>query len=157
MGANEHLLLRECIPWAMVWPKTQIRLSPATPQTTPQVGLGKNPVKASAPAPPQLKEPAAQKYDIFNDCYIDDDRCEDGGLMAPLDEPPTAPHTHEPASQADKAACTKRLFDSQEMPPADDFTQKEATQAILSPNTLLGTCREALAAGGGIPSKLKKA
>ena len=53
--------------------------------------------------------------------------------MDPLDEPPTAPHTHDPAGQADKAACTKRLFDSQETPPADDFTQKEATQAILSP------------------------
>ena len=98
----------------MVWPKTQIRLSPDTPQATPQVGLGQNPVKAIAPAPPQLKEPAAQKDDIFDDSYIDDDRCDDGGLMAPLDEPPTAPHTHEPAGQADKAACMKRLFRSEE-------------------------------------------
>ena len=156
VGAEDHLLLRECIPWPMMWPKTQIRISPDTPHTTPEVGLGQNPVKASAPAPPQLKEPAAREDDIFDDCYIDDDRCEDGGFMDPLDEPSSAPHTHEP-SQPDKAACTKRLFDSQETPPADDFTQKEASQAILSPNTLLGTCREALAAGGGIPSKPKKA
>ena len=43
--------------------------------------------------------------------------------MAPLDEPSTyrAPDTHEPAGQADKAACMKHLFDSQEMPPVDDF------------------------------------
>ena len=114
VGADDHQLFRECIPWTMVWPKTQIRLSLATPQTTPQVGLGQNPVKVSAPAPPQLEEPAAQEDDIFDDCYINDDRYEDRGFMAPLDEPLTcrAPDTHEPAGQADKAACTKRMFDS---------------------------------------------
>ena len=73
VGAEDHLLLRECIPWAMVWPKTQIRLSPATPQTTPQVRLGQNPIKASTPAPPQMKEPVAWEDDISDDFYIDDD------------------------------------------------------------------------------------
>ena len=52
--------------------------------------------------------------------------------MALLDEPSTyrAPDTDKPAGQADKAACTKRLFDSQEMPLANDFTQKEAKKQL---------------------------
>ena len=79
--------------------------------------------------------------------------------MAPLDDATyRAPDTQK-AGHTEKAvyACTKRLFGSQDMPPADDLTPKKvAKEAILSPNTLHQCTREALAAGGVIPTKAKK-
>ena len=176
-GADSQMVLGECIPWPMLWPKSQIRLGAggSTPQTTPPVGLGPSHGKATAPPPPSsafgerrpqlqvdgvadLEEPATQQDDLDDDVdrYIHD-RYDDEGFMAPLDVPPyRAPNTHEP-SPAEKAGCSKRLFGSQDTPPAGAFTQEQTVrEAILSPNTLLHSTRDAMLDGAPKPKKVRK-
>ena len=143
-GADEEepSVLRSCFGLFLLWPKSMIRLGTAgaiTPQTTappvvPATSGGK------APLPPSPSPPRGGSDDHVDDMHMAQDPAEDDedwndhffstqfGNEEDLAGCPT-----------EKATITKRLFGSQETPPACAFTESADTTNrpfILSPDTL---------------------
>ncbi|KAK1628263.1 hypothetical protein QYE76_002578 [Lolium multiflorum] len=156
-GADEDevLTLQHCFNWSMVWPKSQIRLGArgTTPQTTPPALPAPSHGKTTPTVPPSADEDMqmAQDEDMqmaqdpndgpYEDSTFANLDCNfDFGVDYDLSSQPSQ------AAAEGKTYCNKRrLFSSQETPPAADFTEtqpKAGVRSVISPNTLKKACAE---------------
>ncbi|KAK1648037.1 hypothetical protein QYE76_065842 [Lolium multiflorum] len=156
-GADEDevLTLQHCFNWSMVWPKSQIRLGArgTTPQTTPPALPAPSHGKTTPTVPPSADEDMqmAQDEDMqmaqdpndgpYEDSTFANLDCNfDFGVDYDLSSQPSQ------AAAEGKTYCNKRrLFSSQETPPAADFTEtqpKAEVRSVISPNTLKKACAE---------------
>ncbi|KAK1651183.1 hypothetical protein QYE76_068988 [Lolium multiflorum] len=148
-GADEDevLTLQHCFNWSMVWPKSQIRLGArgTTPQTTPPALPAPSHGKTTPTVPPSADEDMQMAQDP-NDGPDEDstfanlDYNFDFGVDYDLSSQPSQ------AAAEGKTYCNKRrLFSSQETPPAADFTETQpiaGVRSVISPNTLKKACAE---------------
>ncbi|KAK1612707.1 hypothetical protein QYE76_036380 [Lolium multiflorum] len=149
-GADEDevLTLQHCFNWSMVWPKSQIRLGArdTTPQTAPPAVPAPSHGKTTPTVPPSADVDMQMAQDP-NDGPDEDSTfanldCNfDFGLMDyDLSSQPSQ------AAAEGKTYCNKRrLFYSQETPPAADFTETQPiaeVRSVISPNTLKKACEE---------------
>ncbi|KAK1631104.1 hypothetical protein QYE76_005419 [Lolium multiflorum] len=145
--ADEVLALNQCFNWSMVWPKSQIRLGArdTTPQTAPPAVPAPSHGKTTPTVPPSADEDMHMAQDPNDgpdedstfanlDCHFD------FGADYDLSSQPSQ------AAAEGKTYCNKRrLFCSQETPPAADFTETEPiaeVRSVISPNTLKKACEE---------------
>ncbi|KAK1684682.1 hypothetical protein QYE76_045530 [Lolium multiflorum] len=156
-GADEDevLTLQHCFNWSMVWPKSQIRLGArgTTPQTTPPALPAPSHGKTTPTVPPSADEDMqmAQDEDMqmaqdpndgpYEDSTFANLDCNfDFGVDYDLSSQPSQ------AAAEGKTYCNKRrLFSSQETPPAADFTETQpiaGVRSVISPNTLKKACAE---------------
>lgn len=156
-GADEDevLTLQHCFNWSMVWPKSQIRLGArgTTPQTTPPALPAPSHGKTTPTVPPSADEDMqmAQDEDMqmaqdpndgpYEDSTFANLDCNfDFGVDYDLSSQPSQ------AAAEGKTYCNKRrLFSSQETPPAADFTETQPiaeVRSVISPNTLKKACAE---------------
>ncbi|KAK1694249.1 hypothetical protein QYE76_010946 [Lolium multiflorum] len=156
-GADEDevLTLQHCFNWSMVWPKSQIRLGArgTTPQTTPPALPAPSHGKTTPTVPPSADEDMqmAQDEDMqmaqdpndgpYEDSTFANLDCNfDFGVDYDLSSQPSE------AAAEGKTYCNKRrLFSSQETPPAADFTETQPiaeVRSVISPNTLKKACAE---------------
>lgn len=158
-GADEDevLTLQHCFNWSMVWPKGQIRLGArdTTPQTAPPAVPVPSHGKTTPTVPPSADVDMQMAPDP-NDGPDEDSTfanldCNfDFGVMDyDLSIQPSQ------AAAEGKTYCNKRrLFCSQETPPAADFTETQPiaeVRCVISPNTLKKACEEENA----VPVKMK--
>ncbi|KAI4990656.1 hypothetical protein ZWY2020_039019 [Hordeum vulgare] len=135
----------------MLWQKSQIRLGvgDTTPQTTPPVVPAPSHGKTAATLPPSADPDMhmAQDLDDDDDAISNDDKyinehgySDDDDLFGPpSQEPNPAKEDGDLAGTVEKPNFSKRrLFSSQETPPAPAFTETQIAevQNIISPNTL---------------------
>ena len=156
-GADDEdvMNLRGCLNWNMLWPKSQIRLGAgdSTPWTTlpvmPAPSHGKTTVMPSAdPGHHPTDMYMAQDRSNTNtntlfgrvDEFIEKHACEIDDFFSPASqEPNLAAKDYHPPSGSGEMHCNKRrLFSSQETPPAAAFTETQTAevQNIISTNTL---------------------
>jgi len=166
-GVEEHMVLRDCRAWTMLWPKTQLHVGgkDTTPQTTPPVLPEPSHGKTAAPLPPLAPCDVVADLDMHKaqgdndeDAYDDYITNEFDGLFMPsIDEPFHATDARNPAVPADKPnTCTKHLFGSQETPPAGAEDPEAKRGTIFSPNTLHKAACEELVAGDALKGEGKK-
>src|SRR3954465_11616692 len=142
-GADEEepSVLRTCFGLFLLWPKSMIRLGTAraiAPQTTaPPVVPATSGDKA--PLRPSLSPPRGGSDDHVDDMHMaqdpaeDDEDCNDHFFNTQFSNEDLA------GGPTEKPTITKRLFGSQETPPACAFTEPADTTNrpfILSPDTL---------------------
>lgn len=157
-GADEDevLTLQHCFNWSMVWPKSQIRLGAR--DTTPQTAPPAVPVPSHGKTTPTVPPSADVDMQMAQD---PNDGPDEDSTFANLDCHFDFGADYDLSSQPSQAAaegktyCNKRrLFCSQETPPAADFTETQPiaeVRSVISPNTLKKACEEENA----VPVKMK--
>lgn len=166
-GADEDdvMTLSACLSWPLLWPKSQIRLGAGdtTPQTTPPVVPAPSHGKTAAMLPPSAdpdmhmaQDPDDDDGTFTNvDKYFNEHGYGDEFLGPPSQEPNPAKDDRDLAGTAEKPNCNRRrLFSSQETPPAAAFTETQTAEVrnIISPNTL----KKVVSEQNSIPLQQKK-